>query len=87
MGRFLVLCCTADARPFGVLIKPPAGANIQLKQDTWINVTGTIDVEQANEQAVISIHAQQIKLVPEPREPYVYTNADAVAAFKALDTN
>ena len=87
VGRFLVLCCTADARPFGVLIKPPAGANIQLEEDTWINVTGTIDVELANQQEVISIHGQQIKLVQEPREPYVYTNADAVAAFKELNAN
>lgn len=82
VGRFLVLCCTADARPFGILIQSPPRSNLTLHQDTWITVSGTIDVKSLNNQEIITINAKQISLVPEPREPYVYTNGDAIAAFK-----
>ncbi|GGA45670.1 TIGR03943 family putative permease subunit [Paenibacillus physcomitrellae] len=81
VGRFLVLCCTADALPFGVLVKSPQNA-VSFNKDTWVKVTGKINVETVGGQQVLKIDAAQINATAQPSVPYVYPNADSVAAFE-----
>lgn len=82
VGRFLVLCCTADALPFGVMVKAPADDTAKLAKDSWVKVTGTIGIEQAEGKEVLRIDAAKIAPVAEPAVPYVYPSADSVSAFK-----
>ncbi|ANS74151.1 hypothetical protein AWM70_05795 [Paenibacillus yonginensis] len=81
VGRFLVLCCTADALPFGVMVKSPANA-ASFDKDTWVKVTGKINLETISGQQVLRIDASSINAAAPPSIPYVYPSADSVAAFE-----
>ncbi|WP_223067404.1 TIGR03943 family putative permease subunit [Paenibacillus caui] len=81
VGRFLILCCTADALPFGVLVKASA-QQVSLSKDSWVKVTGKINVEKVKGREVLRIDAERIERVAQPAVSYVYPSADSVAAFK-----
>lgn len=81
LTRFLVMCCTADAVPFAVLAR---GDEVPaLEEDAWIELEGTIEVEQVNGEERLQIRADQIRSVEQPTSPYIYTHPDSVAAFDA----
>ncbi|AWB44464.1 TIGR03943 family protein [Paenibacillus sp. CAA11] len=80
IGRFLVLCCTADALPFGVLVHTSEPSN--LPNDTWVQIEGMIGTAQVQDQEVLRIDAAEIRKVDQPPIAYVYPNADSVAAFQ-----
>ncbi|WP_340022594.1 TIGR03943 family protein [Paenibacillus sp. FSL K6-1096] len=82
VSRFLVQCCTADATPFGILLEP--GTPISLPADTWIEVRGKLDVAVYKGAETLMIAPESITAVQAPTTPYVYTNADAVAAWEEL---
>lgn len=82
VSRFLVQCCTADATPFGILLQP--GTPISLPADTWIEVRGKLDVALYKGTETLMIVPESIAGVQPPSAPYVYTNADAVAAWEEL---
>ncbi|WP_339223947.1 TIGR03943 family protein [Paenibacillus sp. FSL H8-0332] len=82
VSRFLVQCCTADATPFGILLAP--GTQISLPADTWIEVRGKLHVTLREGMETLQIAPQSITAVAVPSTPYVYTNADAAAAWKEL---
>ena len=82
VGRFLVQCCTADATPFGILLRP--GTQISLPADTWIEVRGKLHVVLYEGKEVLQITPETLTQIPEPPTPYVYTNADSVAAWEEL---
>ncbi|MFD1178998.1 TIGR03943 family putative permease subunit [Paenibacillus puldeungensis] len=80
LGRFLVLCCTADAAPFGVVItsmQPLEG----IGKDSWIEVEGTIEPQTRQGKEIITIAASHIREIPHPKTPYVYPNGDSVKAW------
>ncbi|WP_162515291.1 TIGR03943 family putative permease subunit [Paenibacillus pinistramenti] len=83
VGRFLVLCCTADALPFGVSIQLPAGM-ASPEQDAWVRVTGTLKADTGGQEGLI-IDAARVVQVNQPAVPYVYSDenshADAVSAL------
>ncbi|WP_342565472.1 TIGR03943 family protein [Paenibacillus sp. FSL R7-0345] len=82
VSRFLVQCCTADATPFGILLDP--GTQISLPADTWIEVRGKLHTAEFQGKAVVQIIPETITPVPQPVTPYVYSNADSVAAWDQL---
>ncbi|WNS46215.1 TIGR03943 family putative permease subunit [Paenibacillus sp. MMS20-IR301] len=82
VSRFLVQCCTADATPFGILLQP--GTQISLPADTWIEVRGKLAVVLYQGVETLQVVPEAITAVPEPSTPYIYTNADAAAAWEAL---
>lgn len=82
VSRFLVQCCTADATPFGILLQP--GTQISLPADTWIEVRGKLHVALYQGTETLQITPEVITAVPEPSTPYVYTHADAAAAWDEL---
>ncbi|WP_337031642.1 TIGR03943 family putative permease subunit [Paenibacillus illinoisensis] len=82
LGRFLVMCCPADAAPFGVMIHIP-DADI-FPTDSWVQIDGTIGSAQVNGKDRIEIRAAQVTPVDEPSTPYIYTNSDSVMAFEKL---
>ncbi|WP_238655936.1 TIGR03943 family putative permease subunit [Paenibacillus piscarius] len=82
VSRFLVQCCTADAAPFGILLRP--GTPISLPADTWIEVRGKLDVALYKGTETLMIIPESITRVQPPSTPYIYTNADAAAAWEEL---
>lgn len=81
LTRFLVMCCTADAVPFGVLAR---GEEISaLAEDTWVELEGTIEVDHVNGEERLQIKVDQIRAVEQPASPYIFTHPDSVAAFDA----
>lgn len=83
LTRFLVMCCTADAVPFGVMIQGEDVANIEA--DAWIELEGRIQIANINGEARLQIKADQIRQVEQPASPYIFTHPDSVAAFDALN--
>ncbi|WP_342481616.1 TIGR03943 family protein [Paenibacillus sp. FSL L8-0340] len=84
VSRFLVQCCTADATPFGILLDPQT--QISLPADTWIEVRGKLQVVKYGGKELMRIAADSITAIPQPSTPYVYTNADSVAAWKQIQS-
>lgn len=82
IGRFLVQCCTADAAPFGIRLDPQTP--ISLPPDTWIEVRGKLDVVTYEGKDTLQIIPERITPVSQPATPYIYTNADSVAAWKQI---
>ncbi|MBY9080198.1 TIGR03943 family protein [Paenibacillus sp. HN-1] len=82
ISRFLVMCCTADAVPFGTVVHSQAASS--LKNDTWVRIDGTIKTGTVNGKEVLQIEAKQIQVIKQPESPYIYTNPDSVAEFDKL---
>ncbi|WP_127540109.1 TIGR03943 family putative permease subunit [Paenibacillus illinoisensis] len=82
LGRFLVMCCPADAAPFGVMIHIPEADSFPT--DSWVQIDGSIGSAQVNGKDTIEIRAAKITAVSEPSTPYIYTNADSVMAYDKL---
>ncbi|MDU4695815.1 MULTISPECIES: TIGR03943 family putative permease subunit [Paenibacillus] len=83
LGRFLVLCCTADSAPFGLVVtadQPLVG----LTQDSWLEVEGTIEPQTREGKAILTVKAERIREIPRPKTPYVYPSEDSVKAWDNL---
>ncbi|AIQ46380.1 hypothetical protein R70723_11210 [Paenibacillus sp. FSL R7-0273] len=85
VSRFLVQCCTADATPFGILLDPKT--QISLPADTWIEVQGKLHIAQYQGKEVIRITAERVTPILQPATPYVYSNADSVAAWEQISSS
>ena len=70
VSRFILSCCAADGYAVGVIVESPEAAS--LEKDTWVQVSGPVDVLSFNGQASPLIHAQEIELVSQPEQPYLY---------------
>ncbi|WP_240037145.1 TIGR03943 family putative permease subunit [Paenibacillus amylolyticus] len=82
LGRFLVMCCPADAAPFGVMIHIP-DAN-KFEKDSWVQIRGTIGSAQVDGKDTMEIQATSVTPINQPASPYIYTNADSVKAYDKI---
>ncbi|MFT4227192.1 TIGR03943 family putative permease subunit [Micropruina sp.] len=72
LAKFVVTCCTVDARPAVVPVSKPDWAK-SYKADQWLEVTGRMmPVEDAPGGAVLVIRPTGIRSVPAPEIPYEY---------------
>ena len=70
VSRFTISCCVADASAIGLLVQTEQAAD--LKNDSWVQVTGKLDVgEFAGEQLPV-IAPEKITPVDQPQNPYLY---------------
>ncbi|KOY16724.1 hypothetical protein AMS66_09635 [Paenibacillus xylanivorans] len=83
LGRFLVMCCPADAAPFGVMIHVPNADSFST--DSWVQIDGTIGSAQVNGEDTIEIRATKVTPVDQPSTPYIYTSADSVMAYDMIE--
>lgn len=72
VGRIAMACCAADSLPFGVLTEYPGAAKYE--DDTWVEITGEMDVTEFNGYEIILLKAKSIQLIEQPESPYVYPN-------------
>ena len=71
VSRMAVQCCSADAIPYGVLVKSKGGAS--LKKDTWISMTGILTTSKYKGNEVVTLDGNKIKVIQTPGDPYVYS--------------
>lgn len=70
ISRFVITHCVADASIIGFLSEFKGAKDV--KEDTWIEATGIIDVFDYGSLKLPRINVTEWKIVDEPTEPYVY---------------
>jgi putative membrane protein len=71
LSRFVVTCCTVDARPIGVPIYKP-GWQVNYKPDQWLDVQGKFMPNPENSTTPTLLEPKNVNHISEPRNPYVY---------------
>jgi putative membrane protein len=74
VSRFAISCCSADASPYGVMVK--FGKADTLATDEWVTVTGKLGTSLYNDIEIIEIDADKIVKITAPEDPYVTQNLD-----------
>lgn len=69
-GRYFMVCCAADLVGYGVLCEIPEG--MEYAEDTWIEVTGTLQTTSYNGYDVPLLIDPAIELADKPSVEYVY---------------
>ena len=68
--RFVVACCSADARPVGL---PLSQENAQvIKNDTWVRIEGVMKEEEINGERRLVIVPKTVTEIPSPKDPYEF---------------
>lgn len=74
VARIAMQCCSADAMPYGFLVKWGKGADYA--DDTWITLTGVLGLTDYNGNEIIELNARKITIINPPDDPYVYPYFD-----------
>ena len=69
LARFLVRCCSADARPVVLRVKSKNAA--ALPNDQWLEITGTFQTDQ-NPQQPLFVKLESLAEIEIPSVPYIY---------------
>ena len=70
VGRFVVTCCVADALALGMVVNwPEAG---KFTDNSWVQVDGTVTVENLSGQRLPGIDASRVSLINTPDQPYLF---------------
>ncbi|MBW4556926.1 MAG: TIGR03943 family protein [Trichormus sp. ATA11-4-KO1] len=71
LARFVLTCCAADAYPVGLPVKLPENQN-RYSPDVWLEVEGEMVTENLAGKRQLTIAANSMKEIPQPRNPYSY---------------
>ncbi|KGP71709.1 TIGR03943 family putative permease subunit [Pontibacillus yanchengensis] len=74
IGRFGVSCCVADAGIYGIMAEGKDFSSYE--SDSWVEVTGTLNVAHFKGWDLPLIEVTSIKNIQEPKKAYVYENID-----------
>lgn len=69
-ARMLMYCCAADLSPCGIICEYDKTS--ELKEDTWVMVTGVIHIGEYQGQDEPQITVTSISPADKPKEEYVY---------------
>ncbi len=73
IGRFIITCCAADAYPVGLPVKLPIGqSRTAFPPDSWLEIEGEASSEELQGKRKLTIQADSLKSIPEPKNPYDY---------------
>ncbi|RLQ93360.1 TIGR03943 family putative permease subunit [Falsibacillus albus] len=72
--RFGIIHCVADSGVFGMLVQFPDAMTV--RNDEWMEVEGKMTSEfyQPYKKTIPMIKVDKWKIVPKPKDPYVYNN-------------
>ncbi|WP_018662315.1 TIGR03943 family putative permease subunit [Heyndrickxia acidiproducens] len=72
--RFGIIHCIADAGVYGMLVDFPDHMKNKLKENTWIQVSGTLSTTyyDAFKENIPYLTVTDYQKIPEPKDPYVY---------------
>ncbi len=68
--RFVITCCVADSQPVAFLIRWEKQQG--LKEDAWVELTGTIEAGEVAGRQTIVIRADSDKMIQQPEEIYIF---------------
>ncbi len=71
LARFVITCCAADAYPAGLPVKLPSTYD-QYPPDIWLEVEGQMVTETLSGKRQLTIAANSLKKIPQPKDPYTY---------------
>jgi uncharacterized repeat protein (TIGR03943 family) len=71
LARFVLTCCAADAYPIGLPVKLKEPRE-QYPPDTWLEVEGKMVTETLAGKRQVTIAAESLKKIPQPKNPYSY---------------
>ncbi len=74
VSRFAISCCSADASPYGVMVK--FGKADTFATDEWVTVTGKLGTTLYNDIEIIQIDVDKIVKITPPEDPYVSPDLD-----------
>ncbi|MBL8147804.1 MAG: TIGR03943 family protein, partial [Anaerolineae bacterium] len=69
-ARFTISCCVADASAIGLPVIWEGTP--ELAQGAWVQVKGTIAVQNHDGETRPVLHAESVDLVDQPEHPYLY---------------
>jgi uncharacterized repeat protein (TIGR03943 family) len=73
ISRFILTCCAADAYPVSLPVKLPTNQNRDAyKPDSWLEISGQMVTETLEERRQVTIAAQSLQPISEPKNPYDY---------------
>ena len=72
LTRFVITCCAADAYPVSLPVKLTTGNRSAYKPDGWLEVEGQMITETFQAKRQLTIQANALKQIPEPKNPYNY---------------
>lgn len=70
--RFVITCCAADAYPVSLPVKLTTGDRKSYSPDSWLEIEGQMLTETLDGNRQLTIQAQSLKSIPEPKNPYNY---------------
>ncbi len=71
ISRFVITCCAADAYPVGLPVKLTQSTQAY-PADTWLQIEGIMTTENFNGKRQLTIAANSLKQIPQPKNPYNY---------------
>ena len=71
ISRFILTCCAADAYPVGLPVKLSTSRS-EYKPDSWLEVEGQMITEIIGDKRQLTIEANSLKPIPQPKNPYDY---------------
>ncbi|MCX7596901.1 MAG: TIGR03943 family protein [Fischerella sp.] len=71
LARFVLTCCAADAYPVGLPVKLKESRE-QYPPDTWLEVEGQMVTETITGKRQLTIAANSLTKIPQPKNPYSY---------------
>jgi uncharacterized repeat protein (TIGR03943 family) len=69
VARFLIRCCSADARP--VVLRVKTDTSFTLPDDTWVTLNGIWQIDDDPEQPLY-LELKNSTVIDQPTDPYIY---------------
>jgi uncharacterized repeat protein (TIGR03943 family) len=70
LSRFVISCCAADAYAVGITVEWPGA--LDLLNDEWVEVQGTISIIGSGENKALEIKAESVDPISQPKQPYLF---------------
>lgn len=68
--RYVVMCCTSDSLPYGVMCEGMETKNYP--DGTWLSIEGIVQMSTYDDKEVAAIKIMSLQQIEEPKDPYVY---------------
>jgi len=68
--RYVILCCTADTLPYGVMCEVPDAK--KYPDGSWLSIEGIVQMGTYKNENVAAIKITSAKQISEPKKPYIF---------------
>lgn len=68
--RYVILCCTSDTLPYGVMCEVADAA--KYPDGSWLSIEGVVQMSKYEDKDVPAIKITSAKQIDEPQKPYIF---------------